>query len=237
MPFQTTTRTRTLSQTLCTLLIVECVYLRYAHQLNRLKPIFESSARSLESAIRPNAQNMELLRLAQAEFSSFLTEVNQGDKAAKSQYVGTHIRRGDRKSLSYSFLDRKIPTKDYLDAVEKTWSRLHNGAPSQVHPVIYLATDSSDVHKELSQVYEGRSYSLFDSWDPRLSVLTSPGEYIQKQFDALNLQERVAATRGMIVDLAMVGGLWTKEKDLKPDAVICGLRFEHIYLSNNFLKC
>ena len=171
---------------------------------------------------------MELLRLAQAEFSSFLR-----DKAAKSQYVGIHVRRGDRKSLSYSFLDRKIPTKDYLDAVEKTWSRLHNGAPSQVHPVIYLATDSSNVYKELSQVYEGRLYSLFDSWDPRLSVLASPAEYIQKQFDALNLQERVAATRGMIVDLAMVGGLWTKEKD-KLDAVICGLRFEHIYLSNGF---
>ena len=185
----------------------------------------------MEFTIRPNAQNTELLRLAQAEFSSFL---NQGEKAANSQYVSTHIRRGDRKSLSYSFLDRKIPTKDYLDAVEKTWTRLHNGTPSQIYPVVYLATDSSNVHKEFSQVYEGRSFSLFDSWDPRLSALASPAEYIQKEFNALDLQARVVATRGMIVDLAMVGGLWTKERDLKPDAVICGLRFEHTYLSNNF---
>lgn len=191
----------------------------YAHQLNRLKPIFESSARSLESTVRPNAQNMGLLRLTQAEFSSFLTEVNQGDK----EYVGTHIRRGDRKSLSYSFLDRKIPTKEYLDAVEKTWARLHKGMPSQIHPVVYLATDSSNVHKEFSQVYEGRSFSLFDSSDPRLSSLASPAEYIQKEFNVLDLRERIAATRGMIVDLAMVGGLWTEEKDLKPEAVICGL--------------
>ncbi|KIM47673.1 hypothetical protein M413DRAFT_22300 [Hebeloma cylindrosporum] len=191
----------------------------YAHQLNRLKPIFASSARSLESTVRPNAQNMGLLRLTQAEFSSFLTEVNQGDK----EYVGTHIRRGDRKSLSYSFLDRKIPTKEYLDAVEKTWARLHKGMPSQIHPVVYLATDSSNVHKEFSQVYEGRSFSLFDSSDPRLSSLASPAEYIQKEFNVLDLRERIAATRGMIVDLAMVGGLWTEEKDLKPEAVICGL--------------
>jgi len=174
---------------------------------------------------------MELLRLAQAEFSSFL---DQGEKAANSQYVGTHIRRGDRKSASYSFLDRKIPTKDYLDGVDKTWTRLHNGAPSQIHPVVYLATDSPNVHKEFSQVYEGRSFSLFDSGDSRLSALASPAEYIQKEFNALNLQERTAATRGMIVDLAMVSGLWTKEKDLKPDAVICGLGFEHAYFSNYF---
>lgn len=174
---------------------------------------------------------MKLLRLAQAEFSSFLS---QGEKAANSQYVGTHIRRGDRKSLSYSFPDRKIPTKDYLDAVDQTWTRLHDGAPSQIHPVVYLATDSPNVHKEFSQDYEGRSFSLFDSKDPRLSALASPAEYIQKEFNAINLQERIAATRGMIVDLAMVSGLWTKGKDLKLDAVICGLRFEHTYFSNNF---
>jgi hypothetical protein len=195
----------------------------YGHQLNRLKPIFKSSARSLGSTIRPNMRNMELLHLAQAEFSLFLTKVNQGQKDAGSRYVGTHIRRGDRKSLSYSFPDRKIPIKDYLNAVKKTWARLRNGTPSQIHPVVYLATDSLEVHKEFSRVYEGESFSLFDSWDPRLNALASPGEYFQKKFNALTLQKRVAATRGMIIDLAIVGGLWTEEKSLTPDAVVCGL--------------
>jgi hypothetical protein len=178
-------------------------------------------------------KNMELLHLVQSEFSSFLARVDQGETDAGSRYVGTHIRRGDRKSLSYSFQDRKIPLKDYLKAVKKTWERLHNGTPSQIYPVVYLATDSLDVHKEFSQVYEGESFSLFDSWDPKLKALASPGEYFQKDFNALTLRERVAATRGMIVDLAMVSGLWTEEKSLTPDAVVCGLRFERIYLPNS----
>src|SRR6267378_3427225 len=171
MPFQTTMRTRRPWQTSYPCLIIEWVSFRYGHQLNRLKPIFESSARSLGSTIRPNVRNMELLHLAQAEFSLFLTRISQGEKGASSRYVGTHIRRGDRKSLSYSFPNRKIPIKDYLDAVKKTWARLRNGTPSQIYPVVYLATDSLDVHKEFSRVYEGVFFSLFDSWDPRLNAI------------------------------------------------------------------
>lgn len=211
--------------------------MRYGHLLNRLKPIFDTSGQSLKSVIIPNKWNTELIHLARKELSAFIQEVNERDNTASPVYVATHIRRGDRKTLSYSFPDRKIPTQDYSDAVASTWTRLHPNSASQT-PVVYLATDSPAVYDEFSQLYQGEFFSLFDAADPRLRPLASPGEYFQKTFNELDVHERITATRGMIVDLAIVSGLWPAEDaEIVPDAVVCALRCDYSCqsFSKNFI--
>ncbi|KAF8956089.1 hypothetical protein BDZ97DRAFT_1672211 [Flammula alnicola] len=195
----------------------------YGHNLNRLKPIFESALHSFQSTIRPSAENAELIQLARRELSTFLRDVNERESAADSIYVGTHIRRGDRKSLSYSFPDRKIPLKEYLNAVKATWSRLHSGSLSTINPVVYIAADSPDAQQQFSELYEGETFSLFDATDPRLRALASTQEYNQAHFNELDVQSRIAATKGMVVDLAVVSGLWASGDDITPDATICAL--------------
>lgn len=210
---------------------------RYAHQLNRLKPIFDSSGQSLESVIVPNKYNMGLIRLARQEFLSFMQDTNQRSGGTGSTaYVAVHIRRGDRKSLSYSFPNQKIPIQDYSDAVAASWKRLHHESTSK--PVVYIATDSPEAYYQFSDIYQGELFSLFDTADPRLRPLVSPGEYSQKTFDELDVHERITATRGMIVDLALVSGLWPDgdTEELLPQAVICALRLVRVLLIRIYVR-
>lgn len=169
---------------------------------------------------------MGLIRLARQEFLSFLNIVNQrAGGTGSTVYVSAHIRRGDRKSLSYSFPNQRIPIQDYSEAVSSTWKRLHPDSKS--NPVVYLATDSPQAYYEFSTLYQGELFSLLDTADPRLRSLVSPGEYFQKTFNELDVHERITATRGMIVDLALVSGLWPDgdTEEMLPRAVICALRF------------
>ncbi len=131
---------------------------RYARNLNRLKPIFDAALESFKTTILPNSKSNGLIQLAREELSNFLK-----DGPTESPYVGTHIRRGDSKSMSYSYADRKVPLKEYLEALKATWTRLHPGASSQALPTVYLATDSPDAQREFHQAYQGRIFSLYDS--------------------------------------------------------------------------
>lgn len=194
---------------------------RYARNLNRLKPIFDAAFESFKMTILPNSKSNGLIQLAREELSNFLK-----DDSVEFLYVGTHIRRGDSKSMSYSYADRKVPLKEYLDALKAIWTRLHPGASSQALPTVYLATDSPDAKHEFYQAYQGRIFSLYNSNSPALRALASPQEYRQSQFDSLDLQARISATRGMVVDLALVSGIWASQSDLKPDAIVCALRYD-----------
>ncbi|KAF8167535.1 hypothetical protein B0H34DRAFT_20508 [Crassisporium funariophilum] len=191
----------------------------YGHNINRLKPIFESARQSFESTIWPNTHNTELIQLARSQLTAFL----QSDGSRTLVYTATHIRRGDRKPASYGFANNIIPLQTYIDGVESTWARLHTGPMSQIKPVVYVASDSPAAQEQFSEMYEGETFSLFETGNPRLRELASPGEYYQKTFDELNLQSRIMATRGMVVDLAMVSGLWPHEKDILPDATVCSI--------------
>jgi hypothetical protein len=186
--------------------------------LNRLKPIFQSALESFTSTIFPTSANRALIKLARESFSAFLH-----DHGTKSDlhFVTTHIRRGDRKTRSYSFPGRKVPAQNYIDAIQSTWSRLHH---SKTFPAVYLATDSPEAHEEFIRSYEGVVYSLFTAPDSRLRALASPGEYYQNRFSELDLQTRITATSGVIVDLALLSGLWPDEEELVPNAVICAIR-------------
>ncbi|KAF9566929.1 hypothetical protein CPC08DRAFT_814462 [Agrocybe pediades] len=197
----------------------------YGHNLNRLRPIYESAGESLDNAIYPNPQNMELIQLAREEFTGFLRSVNkQHASLNETTFVATHVRRGDRKSDSYVYPGRQIPLEDYISEVKATWKRLH-GAPasSGINPPVYLATDSPEAHADFIDQYPGEVYSLYDTTNPMLRQLASPMEYYQDNFDDLDEHVRIQATRGMIVDFAMVSGFWPGEKDLHPEAIVCAM--------------
>ena len=188
--------------------------------MNRLKPIFEFAEESFTSLIIPNTANRALIKLARDKLSSVLHNVDR-EADDKALFVSVHIRRGDRKTSSYLFPDRRIPIPNYVDSITSAWARLHN---TDVLPVVYLATDSPAAHQEFADLFEGVVFSLYDTDEARLRDIASPGEYYQQQFEALDPQQRILATRGIIVDLALLSGLWPGNDGLKPDAVICGLR-------------
>lgn len=194
---------------------------RYGHNLVRLKPIYDMAFQSFQTTISPNEKSQALIRLARNEFSTVLKGVN-GEGG--STYIGTHIRRGDMKSKSYIYHDRKIPIREYLNAIEATWKRLYAESSPKALPVVYLATDSPDAQREFYELYEGESYSLLDATNPTLRDYASQREYNQTQFNDLDLQARTTATTGMLIDLALVTGFWARQDDIKPDTVVCAVR-------------
>jgi hypothetical protein len=90
-----------------------------------------------------------------------------------------------------------------------------------------LASDDPDVFEELqSQLEPGsRIFSLPRSENPDLQNIASPAPYFQDKFAELPEPDRVRLTKGMVVDFALLSGLWAWDDDLKPGAVICGLKY------------
>jgi hypothetical protein len=176
--------------------------------------------------IRPNAHNLELIQLTKDELRTTIDDV-QVDNPSGLAYLAVHVRRGDRKPASFRFSDNKIPLSLYMDGVKDTWARLHTGPESEVNPVVYFASDSPIAEQQFSKLYDGSTFSLFATMQPRLRALASPREYYQNTFNELDIEDRVLTTRGMIVDLAMVSGLWASEEDLLPQANVCSIRYEH----------
>ena len=169
-----------------------------------------------------------MIELAQNELRTAISEI-QAINPSGSTYLAVHVRRGDRKPASFEFLDNKIPLSLYVDGVKNTWARLHQ---SKANPVVYFASDSPVAEQQFSKLYDGPTFSLFTTMQPQLRALASPREYYQKTFDKLDIEYRVLATRGMIVDLAMISGLWASGKELLPEANICSIR----YGQNNSLR-
>ena len=163
--------------------------------------------------------------MTQDEFKATVYGVHV-DNPKNLTYLAVHVRRGDRKPASYGFSDNKIPLYLYMDGVKDTWARLHTGHESKANPVVYFASDSSAAEQQFSKLYDGPTFSLFATSHPRLRALASPREYYQNTFNELDIEYRVLATRGMVVDLAMVSGLWASGEDLLPQANVCSIRYE-----------
>ncbi|TFK68260.1 hypothetical protein BDN72DRAFT_798009 [Pluteus cervinus] len=233
----------------------------YGRFLNRLRPIFDAGAASFTETIRPNALTAALIRAARQElkrvieqkqrqlFSSIgLENTSEEDPDAILPYVSVHVRRGDRKPKSYSFLGEKIPTKIYTDALTTVWNRIvdekyptigtSDKEALQSSIVVYFASDSPEALGEFREpflVAESESsappdqkktpmvFSLWESNNPELRVLGSRGDYHQREFDELDEGARVRATRGMIVDFAMINGFWSWPGEVKPQAVVCAI--------------
>ncbi|KAG7451788.1 uncharacterized protein BT62DRAFT_880988 [Guyanagaster necrorhizus] len=175
----------------------------YAQNTNRLKPIYDFAAGSLRNTIIPNIENARLISSARAEVA-----------VLSSMYLSVHLRRGDRKPSSYAYHGGYVPTNDFVDALDDAARRLQRGD----HPsLVYLASDSPTALEEISTLLPS-VYSLSRSANAELKSLVSPGEYFQRDFDKYDLETRIRATRGMIVDFALLSGAWN---EAGPDAVVC----------------
>jgi hypothetical protein len=145
--------------------------------------------------------------------------------SAREPYLALHIRRGDCKGTSWRYHDKNLPLSLYIQAVRETWSRII-GSTTGDHPInVYVASDDPAAQKDyMEKTKSKRLFSLARSKDHALQNLASPMPYIQSEFNTFTVGERTRLTRGMIVDLAMISGLWSTENDIQPEAVICGIR-------------
>jgi hypothetical protein len=157
--------------------------------------------------------------------------------------MGVHVRRGDRKAEAWPNVGKYVPVKEYTWFLSKAWDWLivtEDGtkeySPAGPPPVVWLATDAPEVVEEFKDAVFAentadaapRVLSLSTSVNAQLRAVASGQAYVQEEFEDLPVEDRVRETRGMIVDLAMVSGLWRNE-DNSADAsnliaVVCTLR-------------
>jgi hypothetical protein len=187
----------------------------------------------LNETILPNAEMTALIHRARAKMSDVVR------LAAKSRtpspetdgnpyppsYIGIHVRRGDQHASSWEYHNGYIPIAKYAQSISDAWSRL---LPSVPHPmVVYAASDSSsalqDLVKSLPDDTQILSLSLSD--DAELKALKSPKEYVQSEFAQLPEESRKTATRGVIVDFALVSGMWNNEGEVTPEATLCTIKW------------
>jgi len=126
---------------------------------------------------------------------------------------------------SWKYHDKYVPIEEYSTAGNAAWTRLFRSAGNRAPQSIYLASDDPDVFDDLqSQLEPGsRMFTLSKSENPDLRNISSPAPYFQDAFSALPEADRVRLTTGMVVDFAVLSGLWARDNDLKPGAVICGI--------------
>ncbi|KAI1793080.1 hypothetical protein LXA43DRAFT_1127471 [Ganoderma leucocontextum] len=165
-------------------------------------------------------------------------------------YVGVHIRKGDRLPAAIPFYhDGMIPLAKYVAGARQAWVRFYGNASSApaylgaaaheskssedmssgqenrypAPPVMWLASDSPAAVREFEGSFSAATalFSLNRSANADVRALAPVREYVQTEFEREPLAERVRLTRGMVVDLAMVSGLWAYPGEVVPGAVVC----------------
>lgn len=178
-----------------------------------------------------------MIRAATKEVLQDLPDPGETSPSNDQTYLGVHIRRGDRKAQFWPQRGSYVSLEKFAKAISNTWTRLSEldipkddadaaitSSPSTTMSV-WLASDVPQIWQNMSElVPEGtRLFSLERSDDPKLRQLASRREYVQSEFNELSLHDRVEATRGTIIDLAMLSGMWAAEGELRPMGVICTL--------------
>jgi hypothetical protein len=179
----------------------------------------------LTETIRPNAATAALIRSARTELASFLGL--DSDDSRTDQYQSIYVRRGDGLGSSWKYHGKHVPIEEYSIAGNAAWNRLFRSEGNTAPPAVYLASDDPDVFEELQSQLEPGSmiFSLSRSQNPDLQNIASPAPYFQDKFAELPEADRVQLTKGMIVDFALLSGLWAWHDDLKPGAVVCGTKY------------
>jgi hypothetical protein len=197
------------------------IIISYARGINRLKPIYENARESFTNVFQPKSEVIDLIREAREEL-------------AAPAYVSVHIRRGDRMGMSWKYHNSHIPVEVYADAVMSTWKRLApDDAPDG--PVVFLASDSPSAQREFMDSFSvaSRIYSLSESKNAELRALASTTPYFQPEFDKIENSDRIRLTKGIIVDFALLSGIWNVGS--LPTGTVCGLRYLFSSLSKKSL--
>ena len=188
--------------------------------MGRLKPIYEMALSSFLQVILPSPSMAALIRRARDELVS-------DAEGESSKYMSVHIRRGDRLGLTWKYHKTHLPTSLYVEAALETWQRLK--PTGQGSPLFYVASDSPTGPEEfLNQLpNNARAFSLAWSDDEELRAIASPRSYVQEEFNTFSKEGRIRFTKGMVVDFALLSGLWINEHDaeVRPYATVCGLRY------------
>ena len=132
-----------------------------------------------------------------------------------------------------------MPLGDYVAALSDTWERVERmDLEDGTDPAVWIASDDPEALLDLrtrltdpSGVNITRVYSLSTSDNEKLRDIASAEPYMQPVFDSLSLEDRVLLTRGAVVDLALVSGLWSWEdasnqagKRTKLEGAVCTIR-------------
>ena len=153
-----------------------------------------------------------------------LTSDVEGESA---EYLSVHIRRGDRLGMTWKYHRTHLPTSLYVDAALGAWRRLN--PTSEESPLFYVASDSPEASEDFVNQLptNARAFSLGWSSDEELKAIASPRSYVQEEFNTLSEEERIRLTKGMVVDFALLTGLWTNEEDpdVRLTANVCGLGY------------
>ena len=187
--------------------------------LGRLKTIYAMARSSFSQVILPTPGMSTLIHRARDEFVS-------DAENEPLKYLSVHIRRGDRLGMTWKYHTTHLPISLYVDAVLETLRRL-NPARESNH-LLYVASDSPAAMEEFLERLPSdvRVSSLGWSDNEELREIASPRPYVQQEFNTLGEEERIRLTKGMIVDFALLTGLWIQEgePDVRPYATVCGLR-------------
>lgn len=225
------------------------ISVRYGHEINRQKPVFARTLQSFVQTIRPNAHNARLIRAARAEIASLLSmphpPTREGEEPEDAEasltrhnpdpYIAVHIRRGDRHASSFPYRGSYVPIDHFVSATQDAWTRLYNNGSSSTAdathypspPITYVASDSPSATEEFMGGFSTSTavFSLESSTDPELRALVSQHEYVQSEFEKQSEEDRVRLTRGMVVDFALLSGLWAWEGEVVPGATVCTMSY------------
>ncbi|KAH9969145.1 hypothetical protein BC827DRAFT_1121921 [Russula dissimulans] len=196
----------------------------YGRELNRIRGIFNQARVSFTETIHPNAATATLIHSARTELASLLG-LHSNHSLPAGQFQGIHVRRGDGVGSSWKYHNENVPIEEYSTAGNAAWNRLFRSPGDFPPQAVYLASDDPGAFEDLqSQLEPGsRMFSLPKSHNSDLRSIASPAPYFQDNFSALPEVDRVRLTTGMIVDFAVLSGMWARDDDPRPGAVICGL--------------
>ena len=180
---------------------------------------------SFLQVILPSPTTATLIRKAR---NGLMSDAENGS----TEYLSVHIRRGDRLGLTWKYHRTHLPTNLYVDAALEAWQRLN--PTSHGSPLFYIASDSPSASEDFVDQLptHARAFSLMWSADEELRAIASPRSYVQEEFNTLSEEERIRLTKGMVVDFALLTGLWTNEEDpnARLSATVCGLRYGVVLL-------
>jgi hypothetical protein len=209
--------------------------------VQRQRPIYERAVKSFTSVIKPNARVQSFIDAARTELLPSLPP-------SPTSYIAVHIRRGDLKPQSLRYGLQPIPVAEYATAISKAIDEFALCAPGDKPLLIYAASDSVKAIDELEALQPGdgpkcawKVLSLTSSTSPEIRELVYPRPDGYKQNDWSGSkamlwtdEERVRYTTGMVVDLALLSGLWPPTANdntgsITPSAVVCGVKCVPIY--------